>query len=111
MIAAEMIVEDTIVAEMIIVMGVPVIEVAVTMTEIVGIAESMIVADLVLQDVMVGTLSEVIIGHPKSHHKKNVLKATYTNFQQVDPIPEDVVEAHVVTFEATLAVAEVGKET
>lgn len=47
-------------AEMIIVMGVLVREVAVTMTEIVGTAESMIVADLAPQDVMVGAFAEVI---------------------------------------------------
>jgi hypothetical protein len=59
---AEMTAEDMIGAEMIIAMGVLVIEVAVTMTEIVETAESMIAVVLAPQTGIVGAFAEVITG-------------------------------------------------
>jgi len=58
-------VKDGTIAEMITIVDVSMIEVAATMTEIVMTAETMIVADLVLQAVI-----EVILEQPKYCQKK-----------------------------------------
>ncbi len=92
--------EDMIAAEMIMVMDVLVIELAVMMIRLVVNAEKIIDAGLVLQDVITEVLIEVII-HIACHKVWKLLTATFTNSLQV---ARDMAEAHVVNFEAAMAV-------